>query len=172
MVDRPQYPQPPWQLAVPFVAAVLVFTGAIEGQKQFWPLLQREYLTTYASLSVNMPHSAAQPAVFNAHGQLATLADTGVLHREKRVIAGPAQFRTWLEINVYQGKSVWRFLWLPELCALLAFVPLLLWAMRSSQNAAKDAWDGKVKRGASIISHRQWNWLIPRKQKGFYIESE
>jgi hypothetical protein len=172
MVDRPQYPQPPWQLAVPFVAAVLVFTGALEGQKQFWPLLARENLTTYAKLSVNIPHSGAQPVIFNASGQLATLADTGVLHREKRVIEDPAKFRAWLETNIYEGKSIWWLLWFPELLVFLALIPLMLWAVTSVQNAGKDAWDGKVKRGAKIISHRQWNWLIPRKQKGFFIESE
>jgi hypothetical protein len=172
MVDRPQYPQPPWQLAVPVVAAVLAFTGAIEGQKQFWPLLQREYLTTYAVLSVNAPHSKAQPVIFDAAGKLATLETTGMLHREKRPIENAAQFRSWLEANIYEGKPLWRVLWLPELLALLAFIPLLLWAVRSTQSAAKDNWDGKVKRGASIISLRQWNRLIPRKNRGFYIETQ
>lgn len=171
MVDRPQYPQPPWQFAVPVVAAVLAFAGALEGQKQFWPLLQREYLGTYAVLSVNAPHSKAQPVIFNARGQLATLGDTGVLHREKRAIEDVPKFRTWLETNIYEGKSLWWFLWLPELLALLAFIPLLIWAMKSTQNAAKDSWDGKLKRGARLISQGEWNKRIPRKNRGFYIES-
>jgi hypothetical protein len=172
MTERPQYPTPPWQLAVPVVAAVLAFTGALEGQKQFRPLLQREYLTTYAVLSVNAPHSKAQPVIFNAAGKLATLEDAGVLHREKRPVENAPKFRSWLEANIYEGQPIWRFLWLPELLALIAFIPLMIWAVRSAQSAAKDNWDGKVKRGASIISRRAWNRLIPRKNRGFYIETE
>ncbi|MFL6463883.1 MAG: hypothetical protein ACJ73N_05675 [Bryobacteraceae bacterium] len=172
MTERPQYPQQPWQYAVPVVAAVLAFTGAMAGLKQSRPLLQREYLGTYAALSVNLPRSEAQPVIINAGGKLATLADGGVLHRETRAVKDPAAFRSWLEANIYEGKPIWWFLWLPELAALLAFVPLLLWAIKSTQNAARDSWDGKVLRGASLISHRAWNRLIPRKQKGFYIETE
>jgi hypothetical protein len=170
MVDRPQYPHPPWQLAVPVIAAVLAFTGGIEGQKQFWPLLQREYLTTYALLSV--AHASETSALISVNGELATLETNGVLHHEKRPIEDGSQFRSWLEANIYEGKPIWRFLWLPELLGLLAFVPLLLWAIKSTQNAARDSWDGKVKRGASIISLKQWNRLIPRKNRGFYIETQ
>jgi hypothetical protein len=170
MTERPQYPAPPWQLAVPVVAAVLAFTGALEGQKQFRPLLQREYLTTYALLSV--AHASETSALISVNGELATLETNGVLHHEKRPIENGAQFRSWLEANIYEGQPIWRFLWLPELLAFIAFIPLLLWAVRSAQSAARDNWDGKVKRGASIISLKQWNRLIPRKNRGFYIETE
>jgi hypothetical protein len=104
MVDRPQYPQPPWQLAVPVIAGVLAFTGGIEGQKQFWPLLQREYLTTYALLSV--AHASETSALINVNGELATLETSGVLHHEKRPIENGAQFRSWLEANIYEGQNV------------------------------------------------------------------
>jgi hypothetical protein len=123
MTERPQYPAPPWQLAVPVVAAVLAFTGAQEGQKQFRPLLQREYLTTYALLSV--AHASETSALISVNGELATLETNGVLHHEKRPIENGAQFRSWLEANIYEGQPIWRFLWLPELLALLAFIPLL-----------------------------------------------
>lgn len=170
MSEKPQYPSSAWQPVAALALGVAVLLGSIHFWKPALPLLQREYLWSYVSLSVNAPRLHPQAVIMNGD-HLAELNESGRFHREKRTV-DPALFRQWLSLHIYEGRNVWLFAWVPEVLTLLFFVPAMVFALLDHQRSQKESWDGKLKRGARIISHFEWNRLIPRQRRGFWIETK
>jgi hypothetical protein len=125
---------------------------------------------SYAELSLNLPFTS-QEVIMNGN-HLAELNEAGRFHREQVTVKDPALFRQWIALHIYEGRSIWLFAWVPELLTLLFFVPAMAFALREHQRSQKESWDGKLKRGARVISHFEWNRLIPRRRRGFYIETK
>jgi hypothetical protein len=172
-MDSPRYPGMPWQMIGALLLSLVILYGSVRLWLPHLPLLQREYLGTYALLSTTGLHKQDQPVIINGN-HLATLQESGVFHRGIYRIQDKEAFRQWLQVNIYEGQGLRRFALVPEILTLLFAVPLFMlacWHHRISQGEARD---GRLLRGPRLVSNLQFNWrmLLNKKNRGFYIETK
>jgi hypothetical protein len=170
-VSAPQYPETiPWRPIGAIVLTIASFFGFVSLWKRQAPLLERSYLTSYMRASYGELPGFKTYTVYRSGKHWALPTDEGKLYASREKVNLP-EFERYLRTEIY-GASLWRVLLYPLLGTLAVFLGSMWLAVRAGNSAARDAWDGKLKRGARIISNRQWNRLIPRKNRGFYIETK
>jgi len=170
-VSAPQYPETiPWRPIGAMVLTIASFFCFVSLWKSQAPLLEREYLTSYIRASYGELPGFSKYTVYRFGERWALPTDAGKLYASREKVNLP-EFENYLRMEIY-GASLVRVLLYPLLSTLAVFLGSMWLAIRAGRNAEKDAWDGKLKRGARIISNRQWNRLIPRKNRGFYIETK
>jgi ABC-type sugar transport system permease subunit len=170
-MSAPQYPETiPWRPIGAIVLTVASFFGSVSLWKRQAPLLEREYLTSYVRASYGELPGFNKYTVYRFGKRWALPTDEGKIYESREKVNLP-EFERYLRMEIY-GTALWRVLLYPLLSTLAVFLCSMWYAIRAGRNADRDAWDGKLKRGARIISNRQWNRLIPSKNRGFYIETK
>lgn len=171
--ERPRWPNGfPKYRVLCFVLALGCAGFIVRAHVRFLPALQRFYLKTYVAedLRSRLPRFTLHPGspesrkrypvafvgTFVATDQLLD-RPTGVLS-VKRLALNPAGFNEWLRHNIYGGQSLPQlFRWslgAAGFC-LLFFVAIGTALDREATNEARN---GRVLRGAALMTIRRFNW--------------
>jgi hypothetical protein len=170
-MSAPQYPnQIPWRPVGALVLTIASFFGFVSLWKRQAPLLQQAYLTSYIRASYGEMPGFSSYTVYRYGGRWALPTDEGKIYKTREKVNLP-EFEQYLRTEIYDA-SLWSVLFWPLLGTGTVFLLSMGLALILGRLADTEAWDGKLKRGARIISHWQWNRLIPRKRRGFYIETK
>ena len=170
-MSAPQYPETiAWRPIGAIVLTIVSFFCFVSFWKRNATLLERVYLTSYMRASYGELPGFDKYTVYRSGKHWALPTDEGKLYASREKVNLP-EFERYLRTEIY-GASLGRVLFYPLMGTLTVFLLSMGLALVSGRKAESEAWDGKLKRGARIISNRQWNRLIPRKNRGFYIETK
>lgn len=156
--------QPPWRVLAALLLASASFCYCTHLWRERATPLEAAYLVDY--LRVSTIQDGMKYTTVYAGKRLALPTDIGTLTAKSEKVNVPV-FSAYLHDKIY-GESVWMvLLWPLGASGLILFVGLAFAFIKESDTTR----DGKLLRGARIVSHWRWNlpvWLRPRN-KGFHI---
>lgn len=170
-IAPPPYPSRRWRPLAAIMLALSIFGYSVKLWHDRAPLLQREYLWTYARLSLPEMPLWKTFTVIKRGETLALPSDSGTFTREQAYLVRPA-FHHWLRDTIYEGRALPEVLLIPIVVSATAFCLLLFCALAWDRSANRASRDGRLIRGPRLVSHWRWNLRTLFKRKSaFYIET-